>query len=106
MIVTAVAVGNDEHSSLLLTINVYVPAASPVNVVVVPVPLFTDPPVAVTIHVPVAGSPVNTTLPVATVQVGCVIVPTEGAPGVEGCALIVTDVAALKQPAALLTVRL
>ena len=31
-----------------------------------------------------AGKPPRTTLPVATVHVGCVIVPTVGADGVEG----------------------
>jgi len=35
-----------------------------------------------------AGSPFNTTLPVATEQVGCVIVPTTGAEGVTGCGLM------------------
>ena len=34
------------------------------------------------------GNPFNTTLPVATLQVGCVIVPTVGAVGVTGWALI------------------
>ena len=37
-----------------------------------------------------AGKPFNTTLPVATVHVGCVIVPMVGAAGVNGCALITT----------------
>ena len=36
------------------------------------------------------GKPLNTTLPVGTVQVGWVIVPTTGAVGVAGCALITT----------------
>jgi hypothetical protein len=34
--------------------------------------------------VPVAGNPFNTTLPVETVHVGCVIFPTEGAEGAAG----------------------
>ena len=37
-----------------------------------------------------AGKPFNTTLPVANTQVGCVMVPTVGAPGVKGCALMTT----------------
>ena len=37
-----------------------------------------------------AGSPFNNTLPVATAQVGWVIVPTVGAVGVVGCALMTT----------------
>jgi len=35
-----------------------------------------------------AGNPFNTTLPVDIIQLGCVMVPTIGADGVEGCALI------------------
>ena len=49
----------------------------------------------------------NTTLPVDTVQVGCVMVPTVGAAGVTGCVLITiladpTEV----QPTSLVTVKL
>jgi len=40
--------------------------------------------------VPEDGNPLNTTLPVATVHVGCVIVPATGAVGVAGCAGITT----------------
>jgi hypothetical protein len=40
--------------------------------------------------VPVEGNPLRATLPVATEQVGCVIVPIEGAVGVAGAALIPT----------------
>ena len=36
------------------------------------------------------GNPFNTTLPVATVQVGWVMVPTVGVVGVNGCAFITT----------------
>jgi hypothetical protein len=36
------------------------------------------------------GRPLKSTLPVDTVQVGCVMVPTTGAAGVGGCALIIT----------------
>ena len=75
-------------------------------VVLVPVPVFVAPPgLVVTVHVPVAGKPFNTTLPVATVQVGFVIVPAIGAVGVEGCALITTLADETEiQPAALVTV--
>ena len=41
-------------------------------------------------NVPGKGKPLNTTDPVATVQVGCVGVAAIGADGVDGCALIVT----------------
>jgi hypothetical protein len=50
----------------------------------------TPPGVRVKTHVPVAGKPVNTTLPVGTVTVGCVIVPITGASGGTGCAGITT----------------
>jgi len=54
-------------------------------VVLVPEPVVVVPPgVLVSVHVPVAGKPLNTTLPVATAHVGCVIVPTTGAVGVAG----------------------
>ena len=57
------------------------------------------------IHVPVAGKPLNTTLPVPTEQVGWVIVPTVGAVGVAGWAVITTFVEADEiQPEALVTV--
>jgi len=57
----------------------------------VPVPVMVVPPgVLVSVHVPVAGSPFNTTLPVATAQVGWVIVPTVGAVGDNGWAVITT----------------
>jgi hypothetical protein len=66
----------------LVTVKVYEPGARPVMVVVVPVPVVIAPPgLLVIVHVPVAGKPFNTTLPVATEQVGCVIDPIVGAPG-------------------------
>jgi hypothetical protein len=59
-----------------------VPAAKPVIVVLEPVPVVVTPSgLRVKVQVPVLGKPVNTILPVATVQVGCVSVPTEGALG-------------------------
>jgi hypothetical protein len=55
--------------------------------------------------VPVAGNPLNTTLPVDSLQEGCVICPTTGAVGVTGCGKIVTfaELAEL-QPVAFLTI--
>ena len=51
------------------------------------------------------GKPLNTTLPVDTEQVGCVIVPTTGAVGVTSCALMTTSADAAEiHPAALVTV--
>ena len=51
----------------------------------VPVPVVvTAPGDRVKVHVPVAGNPDKTTLPVEIVQVGCEIVPTIGADGAPG----------------------
>ena len=56
-----------------------------------PVPVVVVPPgVLVSIQLPEAGNPFNTTLPVATEQVGWVIVPTVGAVGEDGWAVITT----------------
>ena len=58
-------------------------------VVLIPVPVVvTFPGVLVSVQVPVAGKPLKATLPVATEQVGCVIVPTVGAAGAFGTALM------------------
>ena len=79
------------HPDALVTVNVYVPAESPEIVVLVPVPELVEPPgVLVTVQLPVSGNPLNTTLPVATVQVVWVIVPTAGGVGVDGLVLMVT----------------
>ena len=59
------------HPRLLVTVKVYVPAAIPDIVVVVPVPAVVVPPgFLVKVQVPEAGKPLNATLPVAMVQVG------------------------------------
>jgi hypothetical protein len=74
--------------------------------VLVPVPGEVAPPVRVNVHVPVAGRPLNATLPVATEQVGCVIVPVTGAEGVSGLALMTTLADAGEvHPEALVTVK-
>jgi hypothetical protein len=50
-----------------------------------PLPVtVTEPGVRVSVQVPVEGSPLRTTIPVATEHVGWVIVPTVGAGGVAG----------------------
>jgi hypothetical protein len=82
-------------------VKLYVPAFKPDIVV-----LTVEPGIApgFIVQVPV-GSPLNTTLPVANAQVGWVIVPTIGAPGVEGCALMTAlPDAGEVHPAALVTV--
>lgn len=62
----------------------------PLIVTVVPLPVVVNVlGVLVTTHVP-DGKLLSTTLPVAMVQVGCVIAPTSGFSGVAGCVLITT----------------
>ena len=62
------------------------PAASPLIVVVAVLPVI---PPGFIVQLP-AGNPFNTTDPVATVHVGCVSVPTVGAVGGSGWALMTT----------------
>ena len=73
----------------------------------VPVPVMVETPgVAVTVQVPDDGSPLKSTLPVAVVQVGWVIVPTTGADGVSGDALITKLAVGVDvHPSALVTVK-
>lgn len=53
------------------------------------------------------GKPLNSTLPVATAQLGCVINPTIGIDGDSGCLLITTSVdGAELQPSELVTIKL
>jgi hypothetical protein len=66
------------------------PAGIPLIVAVVVLPIVVNVlGVLVTVHDP-DGKLLRITLPVATVQVGCVIAPTSGFNGVAGCALITT----------------
>ena len=58
-------------------------------VVLVPVPVIAP---GLMVHVPVAGKPLSTTLPVvAEHEVGWVMVPTNGAVGAVGAGLITTS---------------
>ena len=66
-------------------------ASSPVIVILVPVPVVVVPPGdLISVQVPAAGNPFITTPPVATSQVGCVIVPTTGEGGDDGLVVIST----------------
>lgn len=80
------------HPDALVTVKVYVPeAARPLIVTVVPLPVVvTLPGLRVNVHVPDDGNPLSATDPVATVQVGWVMVPAIGAEGIAGCAFITT----------------
>jgi hypothetical protein len=85
LFITALAEEPEVHPPAFVTVNVYVFAARPVIVAVVPVPVdVTLPGVLVSVHVPAAGNPPSTTEPVAVAQVGCVIAPTVGADGAAG----------------------
>ena len=86
MIVTG-SDGGEVQFEALRTVNVYVPAEMPVSILVVPVPVvFTLSGIRVIVHEPDAGSPLNATLPVDNVHVGCVTVPITGVVGVTGWA--------------------
>lgn len=89
------------HPETLVTVKLYVPGAKPVTDLLVPVPVIAP---GLTVHVP-EGKPLKSTLPVVTVQVGCITVPTTGADGVAGCAIIVAFAdAAEVHPTELVTV--
>lgn len=75
-------------------------------VVVLPVPVVVIPPgERVIVQVPVTGKPFNITLPVGTKQVGCVSVPTTGAGGADGRALITMFADTTEVQAAIVTVK-
>lgn len=68
-------------------------------VLVVPVPDVVVPPgFLVNVQVPVAGNPFKTTLPVVTVHVGCIILPTNGGAGIEFTVAITGDLDGVVQP--------
>ncbi len=53
------------------TVKVYVPAANPLKLPVVPVPVIVvEPTDSVTVQVPEAGNPLSATVPVETAHVG------------------------------------
>jgi len=83
--ITILADGGEIHPDAFVTVKLNVPEGNPDRVLLVPEPAIAP---GLIIQLPV-GRPFNTTLPVATVQVGCVIVPTVGAEGVIGCGRIV-----------------
>lgn len=63
----------------------------PYRVILVPVEeVAALPGFLVSVHVPVDGKPLIMTLPVETLQSGCVIVPITGGEGVTGCGVMVT----------------
>jgi hypothetical protein len=100
------AEGTDVQPARFSTVNVQVPCASPVTVVVVPEPLdVVAPGFRVRVQLP-EGRPLNGTLPVANEQVGCVTVPVTGAVGVEGWGVMTTFTDGDVQPVEFVTVKL
>lgn len=73
----------------MVTVYVYVPAASRVIVVPGPLPVVTIPPgVRVNVHVPDVGKPLSCTLPLASEHLDGIIVPTKGGEGTGGGGLM------------------
>ena len=88
-LITTPADDTEVHPEVFVTAKVYVPVARSDIVVLVPDPLVvTAPGLRVSVHVPLEGNPLSTTLPVETIHAGWVIVPTTGADGVTGWSLI------------------
>jgi hypothetical protein len=78
VLITTFTDANDVHPSEFVKVKVCVPAARFEMVVLRPVPAIAP---GLITQFPV-GKPLNTTLPVETEHVGCVITPTIGAEGV------------------------
>jgi hypothetical protein len=103
ILITTFADGADVHPTELVTVKLYVFGDSPEIVVLVPEPEIEP---GLIVQLP-DGRLLSTTLPVATEQVGCVIVPTPGAAGVTGWAGITTSSEVGEtHPAALVTIKL
>jgi hypothetical protein len=83
--------GEEIHPVELVTVKVYVPDGRVETVVVLPEPETVTPPgVLVNVQLPVDGRLLKTTLPVDNAHVGCVIAPTTGGVGDDGCGVITT----------------
>ena len=106
VLIVTLADAGEIQPKALVTVNEKVPAASDEIVELVPEPVMVVPPGdLVRVHVPEAGNPDKTTLPVARAQVGWVMVPMVGAVGVEAWVLITTLAEAGEiHPEALVTV--
>ena len=103
VLMTTLAEAADVHPEASVTVKLYVAAASPMMVVLAPEPATAP---GLIVQLP-AGSPLRTTLPVGSEQVGWVTVPVVGAAGGSGCVLIITSADAAEiQPAAFVTVKL
>jgi len=102
-VITTLVEAVEVQPAALVTVKLYVAAGNPVTVKVAPVPEIAP---GFIVQFP-AGKPLRTTLPVGTVHVGWVRVPTVGATGAAGTAFITTLAEAGDvHPAALVTVKL
>ena len=99
--------GCEVHPTAFVIVKLYVFAASPVTVMLVPVPdVVMLPGFLISVHVPEEGSPFKVTLPVARSQVGWILAPTTGADGEGGTSLITTfPLAGEMHPKASVTVK-
>ena len=100
-LIIAAADGNEIHPPALVTVKLYVSVTNPDTVASGVFPVIAP---GFIVQFP-AGNPVNNTLPVEVLQVGCVIVLTTGAEGVPGSLFItvLTDGSEI-QPTAFVTV--
>ena len=70
--------GAEVHPAALVTVKLYVFTVNPDIVAVVPVPVTVP---GLIVHVPVAGNPLKSTLPVGRIHVGWTMFPATGADG-------------------------
>ena len=93
---TTFAVGCEVHPVSAVTVKLYVPGIRFVTVVLKPVPAI-DP--GLIVHVPLAGSPLNSTLPVGAAQEeGWVNKPSDGIVGVGEVIVVFTPVPEAQPP--------
>jgi hypothetical protein len=99
-LISTLAEAGEIQPEAFVTVNVFVPGVIPDTVLFTPVP---DMAPGLIVQLP-KGKPLNSTLPVAVMHVGCVIIPVIGAEGVNGCELIIIFADATElHPAALVT---
>jgi hypothetical protein len=80
--ITTLGEASELQPAEFTTVKVYVPVESPDIVVLFPVPVKVFPPGDCTmLHVPPAGNPLKSTLPVEVMQFGCVTWPITGFAG-------------------------
>jgi hypothetical protein len=97
---TTLADATEVHPEALVTVKLYVAAAKPDIVILDVLPDMVP---GLIVQLP-AGRPLSTTLPVGSVHVGCVIVPTIGANNAAGCVIMTFAVAVHKFASVTVTV--